>query len=87
MIGKFKVWDPNNGDEDSAKEFEASDVKHAAVRYAEKYDSDSDYRFTEREGVNLLVRKVGSDYVASVVAYGEQTIDYSARLLNERDFE
>jgi hypothetical protein len=86
-VNKYKVWDPNNGNEDDAKEIEASDVEHAAAKYAEKCDSDREYAFTEGEGVNLLVRKVGGEYIASVLAYGEQTIHYGARLMNERDFE
>jgi len=86
-MNKYKVWNPDSGNEDDAKEIEAAGVTYAAAKYAEKYDSDSDYVFTDSEGVNLFVRKVGSEYVASVIAYGERTIQYGARLLRESDFE
>lgn len=87
-MNEYKVWDPDNGDEDGAKIIQAISVTCAAAKYAEKHDSDSDYRFSQGDdGVNLLVKRVGCDLVASVIAYGEPTIDYRARMLNERDFE
>jgi len=86
-MNKYKVWDPNDGDEDCAKIIPASSVTSAATKYAEKYDSACDYAFSQSDGVNLFVRKVGSDFVASVIAYGEPALDYGARLLKEEEFE
>lgn len=86
-MNKYKVWDPDGCDEDGAQIIEAVDIEHAAAKYAEENDADRDYYFSNGDGVNLLVRKVGGNTIASVIAYGESTIDYGARITTERDFE
>lgn len=52
MKQKYKVWDPDNCDEEDAEEVQSFEPQYAAEEYVEKNHSDLDYP----DEIDVLVR-------------------------------
>lgn len=74
------VWDPDNGDEDSAKKVYALDAEDAAEKFIENSDYATEcYSTLERDGVLVHVRGLDQS-LTKVRVTAETTIEYSANI-------
>lgn len=76
---RFYAYDPDNGDADDARAFDALDAGDAAEQYAEAADHRSaEYRYASEGGV-VMVRAEGSETWVRYAITGEAVPVYHAR--------
>ena len=76
QMGKYRVWDPLEGDEDDAHEYTCLDHEYAAEEFAEyQCGRDSDYYESYAGGIDLQVRLIDEpDQPAFTVHVSMETV-------------